>query len=121
MTLEDIRFNLYNRNGKYIVPYELIKNINFDEGIVTIEDDEDGNEKDFDIDVFDILRDTEENDINGDSIYEDNCIHQVGTVVGCDIDFTGRVKLMEGAWWIDNGKDAVRLFNECCENNLVED
>ena len=63
---------------------------------------------------------TEQNDVNGDEIYEGMTVHQVAVLIGApEIDFTGEVKFYAGSWWIDNKKDAVLLFNEACENTII--
>lgn len=68
------------------------------------------------------LQYTEQNDINGEEIYEGMKVHQVSVLVGSpDIDFTGEVKFYDGSWWIDDGFEAVYLFNETCENTIIKD
>lgn len=118
MDLESIKFELYSEEtGR--VPYEAIGVINFWEGTVELEINENGDTKVYDMVKFKILRCSEMNDMNGNPIFEGNKVHQVGTVTGCDIDFTGEVKFYDGTWYIDNGSNAVELFNECCENYII--
>lgn len=65
---------------------------------------------------------TEQKDITEHEIYEGMVVHQVSVLVSSpDIDFTGEVKFYDGSWYIDNGKDAVLLFNETCENTIVKE
>jgi uncharacterized phage protein (TIGR01671 family) len=61
------------------------------------------------------------NDINGNMIFEGMEVHQLGTVTGDDTDFTGIVVFDEGCWWIDNSKDAVRLWSETAENTIIKE
>lgn len=68
------------------------------------------------------IRNTYINDVDGDPIYEDMRVHQKSVLVGSpDIDFTGYVKMLDGTWCIDNGKEAISLFNECCETTIIEE
>lgn len=119
MNLEDFKFNLYHKADNYTVPFDAIGDINFWDGTVTIEINEDGDTKNFDLNEFEILRHPEQKDIDGDDIFEGNIVHQLGVMPGCDIDFTGEVKFYDGAWYIDNGTDAVELFSECAENKII--
>jgi uncharacterized phage protein (TIGR01671 family) len=65
---------------------------------------------------------TEQNDINGNEIYEGMTVSQVAVLVGSpDIDYMGLVKFYDGSWWIDDGYDAISLFNEACENTIERD
>ncbi|EDS77088.1 conserved hypothetical protein [Clostridium botulinum C str. Eklund] len=60
--------------------------------------------------------------MNGDSIFEEMTVHQKSVVTGSpDIDIIGEVKFYDGSWWIDNGTAAVQLFNENCENKIIEE
>lgn len=62
------------------------------------------------------------NDVNGYRIYEGNIVYQKSVLVGSpDIDFEGEVKFYDGSWWIDDGKSAIYLFNESCENKIVKE
>ncbi|MFT5872799.1 MAG: hypothetical protein ACI8WT_001736 [Clostridium sp.] len=63
---------------------------------------------------------TEQNDINGNEIYEGMDVFQVN-ILGAteDRDFIGEVKFYDGTWWIDSGTDAVKLFSETCENTII--
>lgn len=61
-----------------------------------------------------------QNDINGNEVYEGDIVNQKSVLIGSpDIDFTGEVKFIDGSWCIDNGKDAVHLFNESCELKIL--
>ena len=65
---------------------------------------------------------TEIKDINDKEIYEKMTVHQYSVLIGSpEIDFVGEVKFYDGTWYIDNGTDSVELFNEACENKIVED
>lgn len=73
------------------------------------------------VDVTTLGQYTGENDVNGNEIYGGMQVHQVAVLIGSqDIDFVGEVKFNEGSWWIDSGEDAVYLFNEGCENTIVD-
>lgn len=62
------------------------------------------------------------NDIDGDTIFEGDTVHQVGTVTGDDTDFTGEVEMLEGCWVITNHKDnAIPLWSETAENKILGD
>lgn len=119
MNLESFKFELYSEETGRVC-WEGIEDINFLDDEVTVEINEDGDDKTLPLNKFKMLRYTEVDDYNGDEIYEGYTVHQVGVIPGCDIDFTGYVKFSEGAWWIDNGKNAVKLWNnECTENYIV--
>ncbi|MBU3111978.1 YopX family protein [Clostridium lacusfryxellense] len=63
---------------------------------------------------------SEQNDVNGNEIYEGMNVRQVNVLVGTkDRDFTGVVKFYDGTWWIDSGTDAVELFTETCKNTII--
>ena len=63
---------------------------------------------------------TEQKDIEGNEIYEGMTVQQISVLIGSlDIDFTGQVQFYDGTWWIDNGIDAVGLFNEACKNTII--
>lgn len=65
---------------------------------------------------------TELNDVDGDSICEGNIVYQKSVLIGSpDIDFEGEVKFYDGSWWIDDGKSAIYLFNESCENRITRE
>lgn len=65
---------------------------------------------------------TELNDVNGYRIYEGNIVYQRSVLIGSpDIDFEGEVKFYDGSWWIDDGKSAIYLFNESCENRITRE
>ena len=65
---------------------------------------------------------TEMKDVNDKEIYEKMSVHQYSVLIGNpEIDFTGIVEFYDGSWHIDNGVDSVLLFNESCENKIVED
>jgi hypothetical protein len=119
MNLEDFKFKLRHKTDKYIVHFDVIADINFWDGTVTLEINEDGDTRNFSLNEFEVLRHPEEKDIDGEDIFEGNTVHQMGVIPGCDIDFTGEVKFYNGAWYVDSGTDAVELFNECAENKIV--
>ena len=73
-----------------------------------------------DRDYLEFMQFAEQNDINRNEIYEGDIIHQVVVLPGSpNIDFTGEVKFYDGSWWVDNGKEAILLFNEACENEII--
>lgn len=65
---------------------------------------------------------TEQNDIDGNEIYEGMIVNQKSVLVGDNenIDFTGYVRLLEGCWLIDNGKNVIPLWSEHRENKIIE-
>lgn len=61
-------------------------------------------------------------DVDGDLIYEDMIVHQKSVLMESpDINFIGYVKMVDGQWCIDDGKEAIPLFNECCETKIIEE
>lgn len=76
----------------------------------------------FEVDFETVSQYTEQNDIKGDEIYEGMSVHQVSVLAGSpDIDFVGYAKFYDGSWCIDSGLDSISLFNENCQNEIVED
>lgn len=117
--MRNIKFNLFDTKENEIVHY-LNCSIDIDgDGVQSFDLDGviEGTEKNKHLIP---LQYTEQNDINGNEIYESHLVHQVSVLIGSpDIDFTGEVKFYDGSWWIDNGQDAVLLFNEACENEIL--
>lgn len=57
-------------------------------------------------------------DVNGVEIYEEDVAEWTQTLVATGRQrLVGTVKFFEGAFWIDNGEEAIRLFDE---SNPVE-
>ncbi|KYG28143.1 YopX family protein [Alkalihalobacillus trypoxylicola] len=56
-------------------------------------------------------------DVNATEIFERDIVNRQVFDYGEKRIFVGEVKMFEGAWWIDNGKAAVPLWNE---NHLFE-
>jgi len=70
---------------------------------------------------IELMQYTEQNDIYGKEIYEGMKVHQTNVLIGSqEIDFRGTVKFYDGTWWIESRLEAVPLFNETCENSIVE-
>ena len=60
-------------------------------------------------------------DKNGREIYEGDIVLREITVFGTSAneDFIGEVKYYECRWWIDNGNDAIPLWNEADELTIL--
>lgn len=57
-------------------------------------------------------------DTNGKEIYGGDIVKRKSLALG-GIDITGIVKMLEGCWVIDDGHDAVKLWTECDENEVI--
>ncbi|WP_281486959.1 YopX family protein [Lysinibacillus sphaericus] len=58
-------------------------------------------------------------DKNGKEIYERDIVRVEIPVISVNEDFIGRVEMLEGRWWIDNGSDAIPLWSEANEINVL--
>lgn len=124
MNLEELDFKLRNIKNGYVIPAEGVCSIDFLEATVTIETDEDGNDKTYDMSEWEMFRNTGINDVDGNDIYEGDTVHQYSVLIGnTDIDIVGEVKFLEGAWMVVNEekKQGYPLWNECIENKLVDE
>lgn len=64
---------------------------------------------------------TDINDINGNLIFEGMTVNQKSvSPEDEDVDFTGIVTFDEGCWWIESLHDAIRLFSEDRENEIID-
>ena len=69
---------------------------------------------------MEVIYNTEQNDIDGNSIYGGDYVRQYSVLTGSpEIDFTGEVKFYDGSWYIDEGTDSLPLFNETCELEIL--
>lgn len=66
------------------------------------------------------MRYTEINDSFGNEIYEADIVNVVEPLVGGrESNFIGIVKFDEGSWWVDNAKEAIQLFDECNDIEIL--
>lgn len=122
MKLEDLDFKLCYKDNVYTVSSEAVSCMNFMEGTITIEINENGDEQTFDMNDWKLLMNTGINDINGDSIYEGDLVNQRSVLLfDDDEDFTGVVEYLEGQWWIANHieQKAIPLWSEHRENRII--
>lgn len=52
-------------------------------------------------------------------IFEADIVKVEIPVVSINEDFVGQVKMLEGRWWVDNGHDAIPLWSEINEINVL--
>ena len=115
----EIRFRAYHKRNNKI--YEVIQ-IDFENeaallGNIEIEDNKNFYAKFEDIAL---LQNTGITDISGNDIYEGDIVYQTPPILGRgDFEITGEVKFIEGSWWIENAPNAMLLFNEINENEIV--
>lgn len=118
--MREVKFRAYIKHLKWLVPVE---SINFK--VETVEVDlssGQGDAYEYNFDEVVLMQYTEQNDVNGDLIYEGDIVYQKSVLLGSvDIDFTGEVQLIDGCWVIDNGSYCMPLFNESCENVIVSE
>ncbi len=124
MNLEELDFKIREIKTGVILDFGYIDNIYPMECMVCIITSENGDTTDYNLNEWEVLRNTGINDIDGDSIYEGDTVHQYSVLLGnSDIDIVGEVQFLEGAWMVVNEekKEAYHLWNECVENKIVEE
>lgn len=60
-------------------------------------------------------------DKNGVEIYEGDIVRHEDLSIGCTVDLfvTGKVKMLEGGWLVDDGSKAEWLWSETAENEVI--
>ena len=119
--MREIKFRAWDYNNEKIIPWENIR----------VEKDEsetnmsvivfDGSVGDH-FDDFPIMQYTGIDSEDELEIFEGDIVKQEETlfgVVDTDLEFTGVVKMLEGCWVIDNGKDSVYLWSETACNQII--
>lgn len=60
------------------------------------------------------------NDSFGKEIYEADIVNVVDPLVGGRKEnFIGIVEFDEGCWWVDNSREAIKLFDECNDIEVI--
>lgn len=124
MNLEEIDFKIKNIKTGVILDCSYIDSIIPMDSMITVITSENGDTMDYNLNEWEILRNTGINDTDGNSIYEGDTVHQYSVLIGnTDIDIVGEVKFLEGAWMVVNEekKQGYPLWNECIENKLVDE
>ena len=124
MNLEELDFKIREIKTGVVLDFTYIDTIIPMEGTVLIITSENGDTTDYNLNEWEVLRNTGINDIDGDSIYEGDIVHQYSVLLGnSDIDIVGEVQFLEGAWMVVNEekKEAYPLWSECVENKIVEE
>lgn len=122
MNLEELDFKIREIKTGVVLDFTYIDTIIPKEGTVLIITSENGDTTDYNLNEWEVLRNTGINDINGDSIYEGDTVHQYSVLLGnSGIDIVGEVQFLEGAWMVVNEekKEAYPLWSECVENKIV--
>ncbi|HEU6713249.1 TPA: YopX family protein [Streptococcus pneumoniae] len=82
----------------------------------------------YDFDEIELMQSTGLKDKNGKEIFEGDIVRttrflgradEIGGFYGYDKEFIGIVKQLEGSWVIDTGSDAVCLWTEIEENEII--
>ncbi|MBG9756380.1 YopX family protein [Lysinibacillus sphaericus] len=69
--------------------------------------------------TYDLMQCTGLKDSRNVEIYETDIVKVEIPVVSVNEDFIGRVKMLEGRWWVDNGNDAIPLWSEINEITVL--
>ena len=97
MNLEELDFKIREIKTGVVLDFTYIDTIIPMEGTVLIITSENGDTTDYNLNEWEVLRNTGINDIDGDSIYEGDTVHQYSVLLGnSDIDIVGEVQFLEG-------------------------
>lgn len=115
--MRKLKFRVWDNEEKTMIENKDIYSIDFRNNIFFSSVMVDGfisNEDDYKLMQYTGLK-----DINGKEIYEGDIVEREYDYITEAIEFTGVVKFYDGAYWIDNEKDAHMIFAELEINRVI--